>query len=130
MMLNTSGGTRHTQPHRQVGFQDSAAVVLSLFDGRSDLAPLAVADLSAETNWFKWASQDNPVFRRALGDSLSVAALAEAMYKRSSTITNSLASAPSTHPAAVTARQHAAATAKLAVKRPGHSAGATATADR
>jgi hypothetical protein len=101
MMLDTSGGTRHTQPNRQVGFQDSAAVVLSLFDGRSDLAPLAIADLSAEKNWFQWASQDNPVFRRALGDSMSVAALAEAMYKKSPTITDSLASTTSTGSATV-----------------------------
>jgi hypothetical protein len=105
MMLITSDGTRKTEPNAQEGFQDSAAAVLCLFDGRSNLAGLAASDLTFESDWFRWASQDNPVFRRALGNSIAVAALAEAMYKSHARIVDELSAPSNTYPlAAIAAR--------------------------
>lgn len=78
MSLNTSGGTRHTTEGRETAFLTSAYAVLGLFGGRSDLAPTAATELSAEQTWFS-SPQDNAVMRRALGNSVAVTALAEAM---------------------------------------------------
>jgi hypothetical protein len=77
--LDTSGGTRHTEAVRHVGFLSSALTVLSLYGGRSDLAPLVSAQFTAEEGFFPpGPGSDNAVMRRALGNDVAVIALAAA----------------------------------------------------
>jgi len=74
--LDTSGGTRHTQPDRYVYFLTSAFAVLSQHGGRADLAG-DVAPLLATTT-SRYNETDNlysQVFRRALGDDIATIAL-------------------------------------------------------
>ncbi len=75
-LLDTSGGTRHTQPDRYVYFLTSAFAVLSQHGGRADLAG-DVAPLLATTA-SRYDESDNlysQVFRRALGDDIATIAL-------------------------------------------------------
>jgi hypothetical protein len=76
-LLNTSGGTRHTEPDRKVPFLTSALAVLGWGAGRGDLAGFVTAHLAATTTQygFSW-NQTNDVFRRALGNDISVIAMA------------------------------------------------------
>lgn len=75
--LNTSGGTRHTEPDRQVPLLSSAFAVLALDGGRADLLPdvmpalnEALATITAPANAY------GEVYRRGLGTDISVIALA------------------------------------------------------
>lgn len=78
-MLDTSNGTRHTQPNRYVGFMSSAMAVLGLDAGRSDLIPWILPQLKQEESWYPQPNQaDSAVFRRAFGNSISTIALAAA----------------------------------------------------
>jgi hypothetical protein len=76
-LLDTSGGTRHTQPNRKVSLITSAYAVLGLDGGRSDLAPLALAQLNAIASAYiqPW-NYYGAVLRRGLGNDISVIALA------------------------------------------------------
>lgn len=76
-LLDTSGGTRHTEPNRKVPFLTSALAVLGWRAGRADLAGLVTSHLAATTTQygFTW-NQTNDVFRRALGNDISAIALA------------------------------------------------------
>jgi hypothetical protein len=77
-MLNTSGGSRHPQAGRQVGWLTSAFAVLG-FAGRSDLLGDVLPDLHAEETWYPQPGQaDSPEFRRSMGNDVSVIALAAA----------------------------------------------------
>ncbi len=75
-LLDTSGGTRHTQSDRYVYFLTSAFAVLSQHGGRADLAgdvaPLLAATASRYNETDNVYSQ---VFRRALGDDIATIAL-------------------------------------------------------
>jgi len=75
--LDTSGGTRHTDPNRKVPYLTSALAVLGWRAGRADLARLVASHLAATTTQygFSW-NQTNDVFRRALGNDVSVILLA------------------------------------------------------
>jgi hypothetical protein len=76
-LLDTSGGTRHTEPNRKVPFLTSALAVLGWRAGRGDLAGLVTSHLAATTMQygFSW-NQTNDVFRRALGNDISAIAMA------------------------------------------------------
>jgi hypothetical protein len=76
-LLDTSGGTRHTEPNRKVPFLTSALAVLGWRAGRGDLAGLVTSHLAATTTQygFSW-NQTNDVFRRALGNDISAIAMA------------------------------------------------------
>jgi hypothetical protein len=79
-MLDTSGGTRHTDSNRYVNLLSSAFAVLGERGGRSDLDAIASSELQAETAAYEqqpWQDY-NPVFRRALGNDISTIALAAA----------------------------------------------------
>jgi hypothetical protein len=76
-LLDTSGGTRHTEPNRKVPFLTSALAVLGWRAGRGDLAGLVTSHLAATTTQYGFAwNQTNDVFRRALGNDVSVIAMA------------------------------------------------------
>jgi hypothetical protein len=76
-LLDTSGGTRHTDPDRKVPFLTSALAVLSWRAGRADLAGLVASHLAATATQYGFAwNQPNDVFRRALGNDISVILLA------------------------------------------------------
>jgi hypothetical protein len=76
-LLDTSEGTRHTDPNRKVPFLTSALAVLGWRAGRADLTGLVASQLAAtRTQYgFSW-NQTNDVFRRALGNDVSVILLA------------------------------------------------------
>jgi hypothetical protein len=79
-MLQTSDGSRHTETDRYVGFQTSAFAVLGLHAGRTDLLQYVMPELQQDEVWYPQPEQaDSPVFRRAIGDSVSVIALAAAV---------------------------------------------------
>ena len=79
-MLDTSAGTRHTTLNRSVNFFTPAFTVLSLFGGRADLAVDVLPELNSEQVAYNQSWQAyNPVFRRSLGNDLSVSALAAAL---------------------------------------------------
>lgn len=78
--LDASGGTRHTQPVRQVPFLTPALVILGRFGGRSDLLPLIDGQQAATQATYLAPGNDNDAYRRGLGNDLSVSALAEARY--------------------------------------------------
>jgi hypothetical protein len=79
-MLDTSAGTRHTALNRSVNFLTPAFTVLSLFGGRADLTGDVLPELNSEQAAYNQAWQAyNPAFRRALGNDLSVSALAAAL---------------------------------------------------
>ena len=78
-MLDTSGGTRHPQQGRQDGFMTSAFAVLGLAGGRSSLDADILPELEQEEAWYPQPGQaDSAVFRRALGNSIALVALAAA----------------------------------------------------
>jgi hypothetical protein len=78
-MLDTSGGTRHTELNRSVNFMTPAFTVLALDGGRSDLAGDVVPELVSEQADYNQSWQAyNPVYRRALGTDLAISALAAA----------------------------------------------------
>ncbi len=78
-MLATDHGTRHTQADRHVGFITAAFAVLGFDGGRSDLAHYALPQLLAEEAWYPQPGQaDSGVFRRAIGNSVALVALAAA----------------------------------------------------
>jgi hypothetical protein len=76
-MLDTSAGTRHTEASRQVPFLTSALAVLGWWAGRGDLAGQVSSQLASTAGQYAlpWY-QTNDVFRRALGNDISVIALA------------------------------------------------------
>jgi hypothetical protein len=76
-MLNASNGTRHTESDYNVNLITSAFVVLGLYGGRTDLVPDILPDLQqlASTYSQSWTDYSN-VYRRALGNDVSVIALA------------------------------------------------------
>ncbi len=75
--LDTSGGARHTEPGREVSLITSAFAVLGLHGGRADLIPFVLAQLKAIGAAYSqpWNAYGE-VFRRALGNDISVIALA------------------------------------------------------
>jgi hypothetical protein len=76
-LLDTSGGTRHTEPDRKVPFLTSALAVLGWRAGRADLTGLVTPHLAATTTQYGfWWNETNDVFRRALGNDISVILLA------------------------------------------------------
>jgi hypothetical protein len=76
-MLNTSGGTRHTEPDRKVPLITSAFAVLGLHGGRSDLGPFILPQLKAiEAAYAQTVNDYGEVYRRALGNDIAVIALA------------------------------------------------------
>jgi len=77
--LDTSNGTRHTEPDRYVGFQTSSFATLGLNAGRSDLIQYILPSLEEEEIWYPQPYQaDGGVFRRAFGNSIAAIALATA----------------------------------------------------
>jgi hypothetical protein len=79
-MLDTSAGTRHTALNRSVNFLTPAFTVLNLFGGRADLAADVLPELNSEQAAYNQSWQAyNAVFRRSLGNDLSVSALAAAL---------------------------------------------------
>jgi hypothetical protein len=95
-MLDTSGGTRHTEANRQVPFLTSALAVLGWRAGRGDLAGQVSAQLASTARQYALPlNQSNDVFRRALGNDISVIALAAGLDSLS-------AAAPGATPAAMT----------------------------
>jgi hypothetical protein len=95
--LDTSGGTRHTETDRHVEFMTPAYAVLSLFGRRSDLDRIMTTEANAEARDYNesW-EDDNPVYRRALGNDVSISALADAMWQGSHTLTDQLLSPTAT----------------------------------
>jgi hypothetical protein len=76
-LLNTSDGTRHTQPVRTQPLITSAFAVLGLHGGRADLVPDIAPQLQAVSAQFATpGTASGAVFRRALGNDISVIALA------------------------------------------------------
>ncbi len=76
-MLNTGGGTRHTEARREVPLITSAFAVLGLHGGRADLVPLILPALAALQRTYADPINDyGEVYRRALGSDVSVIALA------------------------------------------------------
>jgi hypothetical protein len=76
-MLNTSGGTRHTEHAREVPLLTSAFAVLGLHGGRGDLVPLIIPELAELQQAYADPINDHgEVYRRALGNDVSVIALA------------------------------------------------------
>jgi hypothetical protein len=95
--LNTSGGTRHTQQNRYVDFMTPAFAVLSLFGGRDDLDNMFSTEAAAEVADYNESWQEyNAVYRRSLGNDVSVSALADAMWASSHTLIDQLTSATAT----------------------------------
>jgi hypothetical protein len=75
-MLDTSGGTRHTQAGREDGLWTSAFAVLGLAGGRSSLVQYILPELRQEEVWYSEPGQaDSAVFRRAFGNSIALVAL-------------------------------------------------------
>lgn len=75
--LNTSGGTRHTKPNRVVPVITSSFAVLALDGGRSDLLRDVIPQLHEVEAAYREPSNDyGAVYRRALGNDVSVIALA------------------------------------------------------
>ena len=78
-MLDTSGGSRHPEQGRQVGFMASAFAVLGLSGVRSELTQYVLPQVEKEETWFPQPFQaDSGVFRRAFGSNVSTIALAAA----------------------------------------------------
>jgi hypothetical protein len=78
-LLNTSGGTRHTQEGRQVGFIASAFAVLGFAGLRPELTSYVLPQITTEENWYPLPGQgDSGVFRRAFGADVATIALAAA----------------------------------------------------
>ncbi len=76
-MLDTSGGTRHTELSRKVPFMTSAFTVLGLDGGRSDLVTRIAPELAAiEASYTQPWNAYSEVYRRALGNDIAVIALA------------------------------------------------------
>ena len=76
-MVDTSGGTRHTEHSREVPLITSAFAVLGLHGGRTDLMPLIVPALhELEQAYANPIDDYSEVYRRALGNDVSVIALA------------------------------------------------------
>jgi hypothetical protein len=76
-MLNASGGTRHTEAAREVPLITSAFAVLGLHGGRADLAPLILPALAElQRTYANPINNYCEVYRRALGNDVSVIALA------------------------------------------------------
>jgi hypothetical protein len=69
MLLDTSGGSRHTELNRSIAFTSSAPAVLAWLGGRDDLAAMVPDYVTAVTSAFivslPWAS--NPVYYGSLG---------------------------------------------------------------
>jgi hypothetical protein len=77
--INTSNGTRHTEPDRQVGFQTSAYATLGLEGNRGALKTDILPEFQMDATEYLWPNQaDSSSFRRAFGDDISVIALAAA----------------------------------------------------
>ncbi len=78
-MLNTSGGSRHSQQGREVGFMASAFAVLGLAGIRPELDQYILPQIEKEESWYPQPFQaDSGVFRRALGADVTTIALAAA----------------------------------------------------
>ena len=76
-LLNTSDGTRHTEPNRKVSLITSAFAVLGLAGGRADLARSALPQLGAIASAYEQRGNAyGDVFRRGLGNDIAVIALA------------------------------------------------------
>jgi hypothetical protein len=76
-MLNTSEGTRHTEPTREVPLITSAFAVLGLHGGRKDLVRFIAPQFAAlEATYGQSWNDYGAVYRRALGNDVSVIALA------------------------------------------------------
>jgi hypothetical protein len=79
-LLDTSGGTRHTEANRKVPFLTSALAVLGWRAGRADLASRVNSHLAVTTTQYRFSwNQANDVFRRALGNDISVIILADGL---------------------------------------------------
>jgi hypothetical protein len=77
MMLNTSSGTRHTEPARWVPLITSSFAVLGLRAGRTDLLSYVLPQLhEIEATYAQSWNDYGEVYRRALGNDVSVMALA------------------------------------------------------
>jgi hypothetical protein len=78
-LINTSDGTRHTDPNREVGFESSAYAALGLEAGRSDLVSDILPELQTQETWYPEPNQaDSPSFMRGFGNDISTIALAAA----------------------------------------------------
>ena len=78
-MLDTSGGSRHLQQGRQVGFMASAFAVLGLSGLRPELAQYTLPQIEKEESWYPQPFQaDSGGFRRAFGGDVATIALAAA----------------------------------------------------
>lgn len=82
-MLDTSGGTRHPEPNREVPLITSAFAVLGLDGGRADLVPLILPQLKELEAAYAQPDNDyGDVYRRALGNDVAVIALAPSAPER------------------------------------------------
>ena len=76
-LLDTSDGTRHSQPVRTESLITSAFAVLGLHGGRIDLVPDIAPQLQAvSAAYSNPGTASGPVFRRAIGNDISAIALA------------------------------------------------------
>lgn len=77
MVLNASHGTRHTQADRWVPLNTPGFAVLGLDGGRSDLVKYILPELQEAESYYAQSWTDNcEVYRRGLGNDISVIALA------------------------------------------------------
>jgi hypothetical protein len=95
-MLDTSGGTRHPTPGRKVPLITSAFAVLGLDGGRADLVPRILPQLSELQATYAESWNDyGDVYRRAIGNDVSVIALATDVARALGWGTNGALAGPS-----------------------------------